>query len=76
MKLECFERLSKEGISRGLVMALVKTLAERKRAQVEAIFCGIAGLREDLTEYGRFCSLPDTRATPSCTTAGSIQAFR
>jgi predicted nucleotidyltransferase len=53
MKLEYFERLSKEGTSRGLVMALVKTLAERKRAQVEAIHAGIARLREDLTEYGR-----------------------
>jgi predicted nucleotidyltransferase len=53
MKLEYFERLSKEGISRGLVMALVKTLAERKRAQVEAIHAGIARLRKDLTEYGR-----------------------
>jgi predicted nucleotidyltransferase len=31
----------------------VKTLAERKRAQVEAILAGIARLREDLKEYGR-----------------------
>jgi len=55
-------------------MALVKTLAERKRAQVEAIHAGIARLREDLTEYGRFSSLPDTRATRSWMAAGSIQA--
>jgi hypothetical protein len=41
MKLEYFERLSKERISRGLVMALVKTLAETKRAQVEAIFAAL-----------------------------------